>query len=877
MALPEQGGATSCSPCSLPFRDSGILCPGGSAAAVEPRDTPIGISPFPVTDSCQSPRGLPAGGGRCGGGGSGGGRGSGASWRQRKAAAGPGRAGQQQRGPLRAEAAAPVREAGQGAGRPRRAAAEAGLSRPAVSLGRCQSVRAGAGMELAGGSTISLWTVVAAVQALERSVAAHASRLFSLEHRAGNSEKKHLDCEKMVGEFGNQLESKCAALGTLTQEYGRLQRRLENMENLLKNRNLWILRLPPGVEAPKAPAVALENDATGFSSQEWENLEEWQRELYGKVLTGKRESLVLLDDVISEPALLSRLQGGEAPCNEEEAAPGEIPAEPEALLFELNGSSWDSREAQENPEGRAGLAEPGRDCSIPEPSFAVTVKQEEEEKPYAKDRGAVEGVEFPELGVGPDTAGHNAQAAAGGGSRPSARSCEERDVRGNPADTGSEDSIIQIKQEEELCTADQEEQAAEAPGEPCPGFYKPEASSQARKGSEVDARELPGTEGEDLPREPGTGFQIYATHVSSWIKQEEEPACSEQQDLEKEEISAHPSIGENLKGNHPADGLEHKTCDLEVPGRPGEGFPKHPSHGVTWDSPWNSEMMETTTTGNGSSLGGDTQYDFFSAQEKSLEKRPCAYQCERNCPQQDQPQAPQGEGEMFPGPTCERMFPLLHPHPGETGVGLGERGVGLGEKGMGLGEKGMGLGEKGMGPGAAPTSCEGPGPRSECGEWSECGTGRPRDQDRLGTEEPAENEESFPMDTSGSSPCWEPPLARGSPAQQQSQGRGKSYICSDCGKNFVCHSWLVRHQTSHTGERPYKCSKCDKTYRRKDYLLNHQRRHTGERLFQCPLCSKRFVLKRSLLKHQEGHMQDTHVPLVSWPCRDIGGSVMHSI
>ncbi|NWT23805.1 ZN783 protein, partial [Cardinalis cardinalis] len=280
-------------------------------------------------------------------------------------------------------------------------------------------------------STISLWTVVAAVQALERSVAAHASRLFSLEHRAGNSEKKHLDCEKMVGEFGNQLESKCAALGTLVQEYGRLQKRLENMENMLKNRNLWILRLPPGLEAPKAPAVALENDATGFSTQEWENLEEWQRELYGKVLTGKREALVLLDDVISEPALLSRLQAGEAPCSEEEAAPGEIPAEP-------------------------------ADCSIPERSFAVTVKQEEEEEPHAKEQGAMEGVEFSELGV--------------------------------------EDSIIQIKQEEELCTADRKEEAAEAPGEPCPeqGFYEPEASSQTRKGSEVDARELPGTEGEHL-------------------------------------------------------------------------------------------------------------------------------------------------------------------------------------------------------------------------------------------------------------------------------------------------------------------------------------------------------------------------------------------
>lgn len=46
----------------------------------------------------------------------------------------------------------------------------------------------------------------------------------------------------------------------------------------------------------QAPAVALENNATGFSTQEWENLEEWQRELYGKVLTGKKEALVLLGE-----------------------------------------------------------------------------------------------------------------------------------------------------------------------------------------------------------------------------------------------------------------------------------------------------------------------------------------------------------------------------------------------------------------------------------------------------------------------------------------------------------------------------------------------------------------------------------------------------
>ncbi|XP_071416446.1 zinc finger protein 282-like isoform X2 [Pithys albifrons albifrons] len=671
-------------------------------------------------------------------------------------------------------------------------------------------------MELLDGGTISLWTVVGAVQALERSVAAHASRLLSLEHRAGSTEKKHLECEKVMGEFGNQLESKWTALGNLVQEYGQLQRRLENMENLLKNRNFGILRLPPGAkgEVPKAPTLVLESDTTGFSTQEWENLEEWQRELCRKVLAGKSQAPALLDDAMSEPALLSRLQGGEVPCSEDEAASREIPEDPdsEALkLLELDVSSWDCREEQENQEVTPELAEPGHaDCSIPGPRCAVTVKQEEQEQEQeeelcVEEKGAMEGVEL----------------------------CEH----------SMEDCIIQIKQEQELCTAEQEEEeAGDAPGEPCPGeqvFPDAEASSQTRKGKEVGARELPGIEGEDIPRdpEPGTGFQGDTTAVPSWIKREEEPRCPAQQHLETEESSAQPSAGENTKRDPRTDCFESTTCDSEAPSRPGERFPKHPSPGMAWESQWNSEMMETNSTGNGNGYdrGFGEHLDFFSTQEK----RPGVSKCERNSPRQDQPQAAQREGEMFPGPTCERLFPLLHPP----------------------------LGEKG--PGAAP--CE--GSRSQCGQ-----TPGLRPQDGPGGEEPAENEENLPVDPWGASPCWEHPLPRGSPAhQQQSQSRGKSYICSDCGKSFDCHSWLVRHQTSHTGERPYKCSKCDKTYRRKDYLLNHQRRHTGEGLFQCPLCRKRFVLRRSLLKHQETHVQEAQVPLAGWPCRDIRGSVMHSI
>ncbi|XP_075562622.1 uncharacterized protein LOC104028752 [Pelecanus crispus] len=344
---------------------------------------------------------------------------------------------------------------------------------------------------------------------------------------------------------------------------------------------------------------------------------------------------------------------------------------------------------------------------------------------------------------------------------------------------------------------------------------------------------------------------------------------------------------ENTKRDTPADCFESTVCDSEIPGRPGEKFSKDPSPGVTWDSQWNSEMMETNTTGSG--LGGDTRYDrgfgehldFFSTQEEnSVGKRPCTYnKCERNSSQQEHLQTPEGagEGEMFPGPTCEKslsekVFHLLHSQPCAPG-------------------------EKGIGQGAAPASCEGlPAglqlvARTERGQNPAGGT-RLRDHDGLGGEEQAsaESEENFPTENPLASPCWDHPqdkseacsrcrqhsAPRGSPAsQQQSQGRGKSYICSDCGKSFVCHSWLVRHQMTHTGERPYKCSECDKSYRRKDYLLNHQRRHSGEGLFQCPLCRKRFVLRRSFMKHQESHMQETHLTLAGWPCTEIRGSVMH--
>ncbi|XP_072858850.2 zinc finger protein 783 isoform X1 [Pogona vitticeps] len=239
----------------------------------------------------------------------------------------------------------------------------------------------------------SLWSVVATVQAMERKIDVLATRLLSLEGRSGTAEKKLLDCEKTAMEFNNQLESKWAVLGTLIQEYGLLQRRLENMENLLKNRNFWVLRLPPGAkgEIPKMP-VTFVDIAVYFSAEEWENLAEWQKDLYHNLVKENYESLLTLgaNVNVSKVDPHPRVERRPEPCASEQQATKEQDLAPDPCTAEPLMSTPDilTRIKQEQPFAGGGSypdergipADPcaGAEALISAHDFLSWIKQEEE-------------------------------------------------------------------------------------------------------------------------------------------------------------------------------------------------------------------------------------------------------------------------------------------------------------------------------------------------------------------------------------------------------------------------------------------------------------------------------------------------------------------
>ncbi|XP_030051096.1 gastrula zinc finger protein XlCGF57.1 [Microcaecilia unicolor] len=84
----------------------------------------------------------------------------------------------------------------------------------------------------------------------------------------------------------------------------------------------------------------------------------------------------------------------------------------------------------------------------------------------------------------------------------------------------------------------------------------------------------------------------------------------------------------------------------------------------------------------------------------------------------------------------------------------------------------------------------------------------------------------------------------------------KPFSCSECNTSFKDSTSLKIHKRRHTGEKPFTCIECNKTFTQLGNLRTHQRIHTGEKPFTCSECNKSFNQSSSLKTHKMVHSKN---------------------